>query len=278
MAKSAKSAKKKAPVKAAKKPASKTSAKKKVAPAKKPAEKSTTKKTAKKVATPAPKAAAKPAPKSIPPKAKSIPPKAKSIPPKAKSIPPKAKSIPPAAEAKRPSITPEPKKAPVERDEDDREEESEERETSRETPRTSPRPTPRGDGPREAVSAHPDAHLTQEEVETLYEKLVAERERVVVGFDRHLQEALGETTVMPDETDMAQRSTEQAYLIRFADKERKLLSEIEHALEKLRTGEYGVCEGTEEAIGYKRLELRPWTRYSVAFKEQMERERSQHRR
>ena len=70
----------------------------------------------------------------------------------------------------------------------------------------------------------------------------------------------------------------QAYLIRFADKERKLLSEIEHALEKMRAGEYGVCEGTEEPIGFKRLELRPWTRYSVAYKEQMERDRQQHRR
>ncbi|MCZ7682651.1 MAG: TraR/DksA C4-type zinc finger protein [Sandaracinaceae bacterium] len=132
--------------------------------------------------------------------------------------------------------------------------------------------------PTEPVAAHPDAQLTQDQVELLYDKLVTERDRVVAGFDRHLAEALGETEVMPDETDMAQRSTEQAYLIRFADKERKLLSEIEHALEKMRTGEYGVCEGTEEAIGFKRLELRPWTRYSVSYKEQMERERSQHRR
>ncbi len=128
------------------------------------------------------------------------------------------------------------------------------------------------------ISAHPDSQLTQRQVELLYQKLMTERERVIVGFDRHLQEALGEAGVMPDETDMAQRSTEQAYLIRFADKERKLLHEIERALEKMRSGEYGVCEGTDEPIGYKRLELRPWTRYSVAYKEQIERERSQHRR
>ncbi|MBX3274537.1 MAG: TraR/DksA family transcriptional regulator [Sandaracinaceae bacterium] len=97
-------------------------------------------------------------------------------------------------------------------------------------------------------------------------------------MQRHMEEALGDAGVMPDETDMAQRHTEQAYLIRFADKERKLLNEIEAALEKLRLNDYGVCEGTEEPIGFKRLELRPWTRYSVAYKEQIERERSQHRR
>jgi DnaK suppressor protein len=130
----------------------------------------------------------------------------------------------------------------------------------------------------EGVRAHPDAQLTQDEIALLYEKLVAERERVLAGHDRHLSEALADSTVMPDETDMAQRSTEQAYLIRFADKERKLLTEIEHALDKMRGGEYGLCEGTDEPIGFKRLELRPWTRYSVGYKEQMERERSQHRR
>jgi DnaK suppressor protein len=126
--------------------------------------------------------------------------------------------------------------------------------------------------------AHPDAGLTVKEMKLLYGKLVEERVRKVAELERHMQEALGETSVMPDETDMAQRSTEQAYLIRFADKERKLLNEIDRALDKLKLGEYGVCEGTEEPIGFKRLELRPWTRYSVAYKEQIERERSQHRR
>lgn len=128
------------------------------------------------------------------------------------------------------------------------------------------------------VAAHPDAGLSAAQVQELHEKLVEERARKVAELERHMQEALGEPNVMPDETDMAQRSTEQAYLIRFADKERKLLNEIDRALEKLRTGDYGVCEGTEEPIGFKRLELRPWTRYSVAYKEQIERERSQHRR
>ncbi|MBX3250348.1 MAG: TraR/DksA family transcriptional regulator [Myxococcales bacterium] len=73
-------------------------------------------------------------------------------------------------------------------------------------------------------------------------------------------------------------TTEQAYLMRFADKERKLLGEIANAIEKLETGEYGLCEGTGEPIAFKRLELRPWTRYSVEYKEQMEREKKQHQR
>ena len=133
-------------------------------------------------------------------------------------------------------------------------------------------------GVPDGYGAHPDAGLTARQLSFLYNRLVEERARKKSELERHMQEALGEAGVMPDETDMAQRHTEQAYLIRFADKERKLLNEIERALEKLRLADYGVCEGTEEPIGFKRLELRPWTRYSVAYKEQIERERSQHRR
>ncbi|HEY8431738.1 MAG TPA: TraR/DksA C4-type zinc finger protein, partial [Sandaracinaceae bacterium] len=195
----------------------------------------------------------------------------------AKSTAPKAAKTPAAPKATKPAARPQPAEPPPPERPAELELEAVAADTGAPEPETSREAVPRV-APTGPISAHPDAQLTQEQVEELYSRLVTERNRVIAGFDRHLSEALGETEVMPDETDMAQRSTEQAYLIRFADKERKLLSEIEHALEKMRTGEYGVCEGTEEPIGFKRLELRPWTRYSVSYKEQMERERSQHRR
>ncbi|AKF11286.1 TraR/DksA family transcriptional regulator [Sandaracinus amylolyticus] len=128
------------------------------------------------------------------------------------------------------------------------------------------------------VRAHPDAKLSTKEIQSLYQKLIDERNRVLSGFDRHVSEALEDGDVLADEIDIAQRSTDQAWLFRFADKERKLLIEIEAALEKMRSGEYGLCEGTDEPIGFKRLELRPWTRYSVGYKELLEREKAQHTR
>lgn len=128
------------------------------------------------------------------------------------------------------------------------------------------------------VRSHPDAKLTKSEIGSLYQKLIDERNRVLSGFDRHVSEALEDGDVLADEIDIAQRSTDQAWLFRFADKERKLLIEIEAALEKMRSGEYGLCEGTDEPIGFKRLELRPWTRYSVGYKELLEREKAQHTR
>ncbi len=128
------------------------------------------------------------------------------------------------------------------------------------------------------VRAHPDAKLSKTEVQGLYQQLVNERNHVLSGFDHHVTEALEDGDVLADEIDIAQRSTDQAWLFRLADKERKKLIEIEAALEKMRSGEYGLCEGTDEPIGFKRLEIRPWTRYSVGYKELLEREKAQHTR
>lgn len=128
------------------------------------------------------------------------------------------------------------------------------------------------------VRAHPDAKLTKAEVGVLFQKLVEEKNRVLSNFERHVDDALSDEDILADEIDIAQRSTDQAWLFRMADKDRKLLIEIDAALEKMRSGEYGICEGTDEPIGFKRLELRPWTRYSVAYKEMLEREKAQQAR
>ena len=75
-----------------------------------------------------------------------------------------------------------------------------------------------------------------------------------------------------DEADQATEDAEVALETRLMDRDAKLLREVERALDKVKAGTYGLCEGTEEPIGYARLKLRPWTRYSVTYKEELERE------
>lgn len=76
---------------------------------------------------------------------------------------------------------------------------------------------------------------------------------------------------MMDEVDLASATVEQNLTFRLLDRERKLLGEIDHALDKIKNGDFGYCEGTGEPIPKKRLEIRPWCKYSVGYKEQMER-------
>ena len=74
-----------------------------------------------------------------------------------------------------------------------------------------------------------------------------------------------------DESDLASAVTEQNLTLRFLERDRRLLKQIEAALDRVNDGSYGYCEGTGEPIPKKRLEARPWCRYSVQFKEQLER-------
>ena len=76
---------------------------------------------------------------------------------------------------------------------------------------------------------------------------------------------------MYDEVDLASATVEQNLTLRLLDRDRKLMGEIDHAIAKIDTGDYGFCEGTGEVIPKRRLELRPWCRHSVKYKEQLER-------
>ena len=81
---------------------------------------------------------------------------------------------------------------------------------------------------------------------------------------------------MTDEAEHAVLDSERGLSLRLADKDRKLLALIYHALGKIDRGTFGLCEGTGEPIERARLELRPWARYSVAYKLTLERERALH--
>jgi len=73
-----------------------------------------------------------------------------------------------------------------------------------------------------------------------------------------------------EEMDQATNIQLQAVQLRVLDKESKLLREVDRALAKFDTEEYGLCEGTEEPIGYPRLKARPWARYSIDYAEEKE--------
>ncbi len=116
-----------------------------------------------------------------------------------------------------------------------------------------------------------DEELTSADLAHFKQRLLDEHSKVQERMGRRVTEAVFETTALPDEIDQASRESEQIALLRIADKERKLLGQIDRALGKFDTGDFGICEGTNDPIGKKRLEARPWTRYSIHYKERLER-------
>lgn len=129
----------------------------------------------------------------------------------------------------------------------------------------------------QAVHQEP-AELTSEQLEHLHRKLLETRDEIIRRTRLRIAEALENEDCPADEADVAAMMSSQAFGLRLADKDRKLLSLVEHALDKFANGDYGYCEGTGEPIEPARLEIRPWVRYSVEYQEQIEKERKLHSR
>jgi DnaK suppressor protein len=116
-------------------------------------------------------------------------------------------------------------------------------------------------------------YFTQEELEYFRTLLLNERDNILKKADLAVKSGNIEMdrNEMLDEVDLASITTEQNLTLKLLDRDRKLLGAIERALKKIDTGDYGYCEGTGELIPKRRLEVRPWCRHSVKYKEQLER-------
>ncbi len=75
---------------------------------------------------------------------------------------------------------------------------------------------------------------------------------------------------LPDETDLAASENQQSLALSLRDREYKLLVRIEKALEKIKEGNFGICEECEEQIETRRLEARPMSNLCISCQEQEE--------
>jgi DnaK suppressor protein len=90
----------------------------------------------------------------------------------------------------------------------------------------------------------------------------------------HLKE---ESLSEPDVTDRATLETDRFTELRTRDRERKLISKIDQALQRIEIGTYGFCEETDEPIGVRRLDARPIATLSLEAQERHERQERTHR-
>jgi DnaK suppressor protein len=80
-----------------------------------------------------------------------------------------------------------------------------------------------------------------------------------------------ETREEPDIADRASTETDRGIELRTRDRERKLISKIDEALQRIEDGSYGYCEETDEPIGVARLDARPIATLSIEAQEMHER-------
>ena len=80
-----------------------------------------------------------------------------------------------------------------------------------------------------------------------------------------------ESLAEPDMADRASLETDRSLELRTRDRQRKLISKIDEALERIEDGSYGYCEETNEPISLRRLEARPIATLSIEAQERHER-------
>ena len=89
-------------------------------------------------------------------------------------------------------------------------------------------------------------------------------------------ENLQDSIAPADISDRATQESEKTLELRTRDRQRKLISKIDAALNRIENGTYGYCEVTGEPINIARLDARPVTTLSIEAQEMHERNEKLH--
>jgi len=102
-------------------------------------------------------------------------------------------------------------------------------------------------------------------------KLLAWKDEILRESRETLDTLQAESLREPDVTDRASSETDWSIELRTRDRQRKLISKIDAALQRIEDGEYGFCEVTGEPISLQRLDARPIATMTLEAQEQHER-------
>jgi DnaK suppressor protein len=125
----------------------------------------------------------------------------------------------------------------------------------------------------------PKTRLSPAEIEHFRQLLLQRRKEILGNVSEIEGEALrksrldasGDLSSMPIHmADLGTDNFEQEFSLELMDSERRLLEEIEDALNRIENGTYGICEGTGKPISKARLEAQPWARYSIEYAKKLE--------
>ena len=96
-----------------------------------------------------------------------------------------------------------------------------------------------------------------------FEEILVEAEKTVSGMTTANEN-------YPDPTDRASLESDRNFMLRIRDRERKLLTKIKGALDRIESGEFGICESCGDDIGEERLKARPVTTLCISCKKKQE--------
>lgn len=112
--------------------------------------------------------------------------------------------------------------------------------------------------------------MDKKEIEYFRDVLNGQLAELLGHGEETVSEMIEEKEMFPDPTDRALFESTQNFTLRIRDRERKLITKVQEALERIEEGVFSICEDCEEEIPKKRLEARPVTTLCVACKTKAE--------
>ena len=113
--------------------------------------------------------------------------------------------------------------------------------------------------------------MKKKDLEKFALRLREEKAKILNHTEKNKHEDLTMSTEdLADEVDLASSDLNQSVALRLRDREMALLQKIEIALAKIDSGRYGICDGCEEPIETKRLDVRPVADLCIRCKEAQE--------
>lgn len=114
--------------------------------------------------------------------------------------------------------------------------------------------------------------MDKAKLEEFRQLLQEQMDQLLREADRTVSEMTDEKTNFPDPTDRASLESDRNFELRIRDRERKLISKIREALDRIDAGEFGECESCGDTIGEGRLKARPVTTLCIECKTEQERQ------
>ena len=85
-----------------------------------------------------------------------------------------------------------------------------------------------------------------------------------------LEDMSGSNQAHADPADRASQESDQFFTLRLRDRDRKLVSKVKEALERIEDGTYGLCDACGGEISTARLKARPVTTLCIECKSKQE--------
>ena len=113
--------------------------------------------------------------------------------------------------------------------------------------------------------------MKKKELQKAKETLLKMRREVLADVEENYAASreIGEST-LPDLADVSSNAYSREMLLNLNDAQHRKLQDIDAALERMDNDEYGICASCGEEIAPRRMEVRPFSRYCIECKTDIE--------